>query len=174
MKKMIVLIMFCSAVACHQVKDEPPIGIADPKYSEMARGILISLCKGDLDGFIKSYTDDATYRWNFGDSLVGRQAIYDYWNERRSAVIDTITFKNEAWLAIIANHPPEHIQPGVYVLHWADFKVDYINGSSLNMNIHTVFGFNEQGQVVSTLQYLDRSLIADALMAKSDTVHHRE
>jgi len=169
MKKIIVLLICCSMVACSPSKDEPPIGIADPKYSEMSRGILIALCKGDLEGFINRYTDDATYRWNYGDSLVGRQAILNYWTERRNSVIDTITFTNEAWLAIKANNPPEHIKPGVYVLHWADFKVIYTNGGSLNMNIHTVFGFDDQDNVVSTLQYVDRSLIANALKSSGDS-----
>jgi hypothetical protein len=36
----------------------------------------------------------------------------------------------------------------------------------LKMNIHTVFRFNENSQVESTLQYLDRSLIADAIRPK--------
>lgn len=162
MKKVIVLL--CVALmACNQVKQEPPIEIANPKYIDLSKGVLTALCQGDLEGFIKPYSDNATYRWNYGDSLVGRKAIVDYWTERRNSVIDTITFKNEVWLAFMVNVPPAHMKPGVYVLGWADFTVTYLNGGSLNMNIHTVFGYDSDDQIISTLQYLDRSLIANAL-----------
>jgi ketosteroid isomerase-like protein len=163
MKKLIFLLLSGAMVACNQVKETPPVDIADPKYINRSKEVLTSLCKGDMEGFIKQYADNATYRWNYGDSLVGRQAIVDYWKERRSSVIDTITFKNETWLAIKANVPPAHIKPGVYVLGWADFTVTYVNGSSVDMNIHTVFGYDDHDKIISTLQYLDRSLIADAL-----------
>lgn len=167
MKNSIVVILWCTLIACNQPQEEPPITIADPKYIDTSRSILIALCEGDLEAFIKNYTEDARYRWNYGDSLIGRQAIYDYWKERRTSVIDTITFKNETWLAIKANNPPKHIAPGVYVLNWSDFTVTYSNGSSIDMNIHTVFGFDTQDRLISTLQYLDRSLIADALKPKA-------
>ena len=166
MKKIIVLLICYSLAACNQVKDEPPIGIADPKYIDISRDILTSLCKGDIDAFINHYAEEARYRWNYGDSLIGRQAIYDYWKERRTSVIDTITFRNETWLAIKANNPPKHIPPGVYVLNWSDFTVTYTNGSSIQMNIHSVFGFDKNDRLISTRQYLDRSLIADALKPK--------
>ena len=163
MKKLIFLLICGALLACQQVKETPPVDIADPNYINLSKEVLTSLCQGDMEKFIKRYAENATYRWNYGDSLVGRKAILDYWTERRNSVIDTITFKNEAWLAIKANVPPKHIKPGVYVLSWADFTVTYTNGSSAVMNIHTVFGYDDYDQIISTLQYLDRSLIEDAL-----------
>ncbi len=168
MKKSIVFLLCCVLMACNQTQEEPPIAIADGKYIDISREILTSLCKGDLDAFIKNYAEEARYRWNYGDSLLGRQAIYDYWKERRTSVIDTITFRNETWLAIKANNPPKHITPGVYVLNWSDFTVTYSNGSTIDMNIHTVFGFDTNDRLISTRQYLDRSLIADALKPKAE------
>jgi hypothetical protein len=168
MKKSIVFLLGCVLLACNQTQEEPPIAIADPKYIEISSDILTSLCKGDLESFIKNYAEEARYRWNYGDSLVGRQAIYDYWKERRTSVIDTITYKNETWLAIKANRPPKHITPGVYVLNWSDFTVTYSNGSSIVMNIHTIFGFDTNDRLISTRQYVDRSLIADALKPKTE------
>lgn len=170
MKKFIVLLICYSLVSCNQIMEEPPVGIADPRYIDISRDVLTSLCKGDLDRFINLYADDAKYRWNYGDSLVGKQAIHDYWKERRGSVIDTITFRNETWIAIKANNPPKHIKPGVYVLSWADFTVTYSNGGSMKVNIHTVFGFDDNDRVISTSQYLDRSLIADALKADKDSI----
>lgn len=148
MKKIIILLICGALCACNLVKEKPPIDIADPKYIELSKNVLTSLCKGDMEGFISQYADNAMYRWNYGDSLVGRKAILDYWKERRGSVIDTITFKNEAWLAIQANEPPIHITPGVYVLGWADFTVKYANGSSMDMNVHTVFGYDENEKII--------------------------
>lgn len=168
MKKIIVLLVCGTMAACNLVKEEPPVDIADPKYITLSKEVLNALCRGDMEGFIKPYTEDAIYRWNYGDSLVGRQAILDYWKERRSSVIDTITYKNEAWLAIKANDVPKHIKPGVYALGWADFTVTYTNGSSIDMNIHTIFRYDKDDKIISTLQYLDRSLIANALKPVED------
>lgn len=168
MKKYIILLVCSALAACNLVKEEPPIEIADPKYIRLSQDVLKALCQGDMEKFIKQYSDDATYRWNYGDSLVGRKAIVDYWIERRSNVIDTITFKNETWLAIKANVPPKHIKPGVYVLSWADFTITYINGNTLDMNIHTVFDYNDNDQIITTIQYLDRSLIADEIRPGKD------
>lgn len=163
MKKIIILLICGTLSACNQVKEVPPIELVDPHYVDLSKDILTSLCKGDIDRFIAPYAENTVYRWNYGDSLVGRQAIIDYWKVRRTSVIDTITFKNESWLAIRANNPPAHLKPGVYVLSWADYKVTYTNGSTIDMNIHTVFGFDNNDKVAITIQYLDRSLIENAL-----------
>jgi hypothetical protein len=163
MKKIIILLIYGALGACNQVKEVPPIELVDPKYIDLSKGVLTALCQGDIDRFITPYSENATYRWNYGDSLVGRQAIINYWKARRSSVIDTITFKNESWLAIRANNPPKHLKPGVYVLSWADFTITYTNGSTIDMNIHTVFGYDSNDKVAVTIQYLDRSLIENAL-----------
>jgi len=163
MKKIIILLICGALGACNKITHEPPIEIGDPKYIERSKAVLTALCEGNMDEFIKPYADNARYRWNYGDSLIGRQAIFDYWEKRRTTVIDTITFKNETWLAIKANAPPKHIKPGIYVLSWADFTITYTNGSTVDMNIHTVFGYDGKGDLVSTLQYLDRSLIDSQL-----------
>jgi hypothetical protein len=155
--------LICGAVfSCNQATRELPIEIADEKYVNISRDVLTTLSKGDLDNFIKHFSANSIYRWNFGDSLIGRKAIYNYWNQRRNSVIDTITFSKETWLSIKANQPPSHVVPGVYTLNWADFVVTYTNGNSLNMNIHTVFGFDSNDSIIYTVQYLDRSLISNA------------
>lgn len=162
MKKLMVVLV-AALGACNLETQVPPIELVDPKYIELSRGVLTALCEGDIEKFVSPYTDNATYRWNYGDSLVGRQAIVDYWKVRRTEVIDTITYKNESWLAIKANSTPPHLRPGVYVLSWADFTITYTNGSTIDMNIHTVFGYDSNDNIAITIQYLDRSLIEKAL-----------
>jgi hypothetical protein len=162
MNKMLCMLICGAMFSCNQTPRELPIEIADAKYIDISRDVLSTLSQGNLDGFINHFSANSIYRWNYGDSLVGRKAIYDYWKQRRNSVIDTITFSKETWLSIKANEPPSHVRPGIYALIWADFVVTYANGSSLNMNIHTVFGFDSNDSIVYTLQYLDRSLITNA------------
>lgn len=139
-----------------------PVEFADPKYTEMAKESLRQLAEGDMTGFANGVTDNAVFRWNNGDSLVGKQAIVDYWTDRRTNAIDTITYDKEAWLSIKANNPPTHIAKGVYVFNWAQFHVTYTTGKSIDQNIHNVYHFNDQDKISGMIQYLDRAPIAAA------------
>src|SRR3970040_2788798 len=69
-----------------------PVEFADAKYSEIGKKALDALSKGDMDGWMSNYADNAKYYWNSGDSLVGKPAIDKYWRDRRMNVIETITF----------------------------------------------------------------------------------
>lgn len=104
------------------------------------------------------------YIWNNGDSIVSKKAIAAYWKERRTNVIDTITFKNEAWLAIQANDPPKHIVKGIWLLNWASFTITYSTGKSVTMSIHNAFHFNGADKIDRAIQYLDRGPFAAALV----------
>jgi hypothetical protein len=169
MKNLLLLLTCGILLACNQSKHEsqiaekPPVEIADSKYIDLSKVALTALCQGNVDGFIQSYSDDAKFHWNYGDSLVGRQAILEYWKERRSSVIDTIAFTNEIWLAVKANVPTQNVGPGVYVFSWAQYDIKYLNGNSISMNIHMVFGIDSTDQINFTYQYLDRLLISNAL-----------
>lgn len=139
-----------------------PVEFADPKYTEMAKQSLRQLAEGDMTGFATGLADNAVFRWNNGDSLVSKQAIANYWQDRRTNAIDTIEYSNEAWLAIKANNPPKHIAKGVYVFSWAQFHVTYNTGASIDQNIHNVYQFDDQGKISGMIQYLDRAPIAAA------------
>ncbi len=157
-----MLLISCSQPAQETKPTEAevlPVEFADPKFTEMAKESLRQLAEGDIAGFGNRLADNAIFRWNNGDSIVSKQAIVNFWQDRRTKAIDTITYSREAWLSIKANNPPKHIAKGVYVFNWADFHVTYTTGKSIDQNIHSVFQFNDQGQILGMIQYLDRAPI---------------
>jgi len=171
MKNLLIFILTAIALSGCQPKQEEksestevlPVEFADPKYTEMAKQSLRQLAEGDIAGFANGIADNAVFRWNNGDSLVSKQAIVDYWRDRRTNSIDTIVYSSEAWLSIKANNPPKHIAKGVYVFNWAQFHVTYNTGRSIDQNIHNVYQFDDQGKISGMIQYLDRAPIAAAL-----------
>jgi len=137
---------------------------ADEKYIAIGKESLTQLAKGNVDGFVADYDDNAVFMWSGGDSLANKGAIASYWKDRRANVIDTITYDNEIWLPVKANQAPP--APGVWLLNWANFSVTYKNGKNIKMSIHHAFHFNDSGKIVFAIQYVDRAPIQAALAAK--------
>ena len=172
MKKLLLILMSVLLWSCSQPKEEPvvveprPVDFADAKYTAIGRESLIKLAEGDVDAFLTNFADNAVFVWNNGDSISGKPAITSYWIDRRANAIDTITFKNEAWLPIQANEPPSHIAKGVWLFNWSAFNVSYANGKAVALNIHTVFHFDGSDKIDRVIQYLDRAPINAAMAAK--------
>ena len=151
--------------ATTEVAAEPkPIEISDAKYIEIGKKSLTSLAQGNVDDFVADYGDNAKFYWSGGDSLVTKSAILAYWKDRRANIIDTIAFKTDIWLPVKVNQGPP--TPGIWLLSWADFSVRYKNGKSVNMWIHHVFHFDDNGKIDFATQYVDRAPIQAALAAK--------
>ncbi len=173
MKKLLLVVMSCSLFwSCSPRQQEPPneepkaVDFADAKYTGIGRESLVKLAEGDVDGFLNNFADNAVFAWNNGDSISGKPAILSYWKDRRANAIDTIIFKNEAWLSIQANKPPTHIATGVWLFNWSAFNVSYRNGKAVSLNIHTVFHFDSSDKIDRVIQYLDRAPINAAMAAK--------
>jgi ketosteroid isomerase-like protein len=164
-----LLLLVAGLYACTQPKEPAaeqappaPIEIADDTYVAACQAGLAGMTNGDIDAFVKDLAENCVYRWNYGDSLVGKPAIAAYWKDRRTNVIDKITFDNEIWLPVKVN-ASEQVRPGNWVLSWYRVQSTYKTGKSMSQYIHTVYHFNDQGQVDEVIQYLDRVLIAQAL-----------
>src|SRR5689334_13052764 len=67
------------------------VEFADSKYVDIAKAGMRNLESGDIDAWMANYADNAVYRWNNLDSLVGKAAISDYWKKRRADVIDSMS-----------------------------------------------------------------------------------
>jgi hypothetical protein len=114
MKRLLSVLMGGTLLwSCAQPKEQeavaPPepkaLEFADAKYIDMSREGMTKLAEGNVDAYLNNFADNAVYQWNNGDSIVSKQAILDYWKDRRANVIDTITFTNEAWMALFSiNH----------------------------------------------------------------------
>jgi hypothetical protein len=140
---------------------------ADAKYVEMGKTTLSAFEKGDIDAWLNGFADNAVYAWSAGDSLAGKNAIADYWKNRRANVIDSIKFTNDIWLPIKVNTPQKGPDmPGVWLLSWYQVNVKYKNGKKLSFWVHNDFHYNDNDKVDRAVQYIDRAPINAALGMK--------
>jgi hypothetical protein len=150
-----------------EVKPTPDIEFADAKYTEIGKRGIAALASGDIDAWMSMYADNAKYFWSGGDSLVGKQAIHDYWKDRRGNVIDSITVMNDIWLPVKVNKPQRGPDaPGVWLFSWYEVKVKYKNNQKLSMWIHNDLHFDANDKIDIAVQYIDRAPINAALAKK--------
>ena len=143
-----------------------PVEITDPKYVEIGKGIGAGLTSGDIDAMTSNFADNAKYFWSAGDSLVGKQAIIDYWKDRRGKVIETMSYPQSVWLPIKMNEAQGAATAGVWLLVWNQVAVKYKNGKELKFWAHTDYHFDSNDKVDRVIQYIDRAPINAALAAK--------
>ena len=140
---------------------------ADPKYTDMGKAMIASMSSGNMDGFMNNYADNAVYAWSAGDSLAGKEAISKYWKDRRSNVIDSITFSNDIWLPIKVNTPQRGPDmQGVWLLGWYQVTAKYKNGKKVMFWTHVDHHFDANDKIDRTVQYIDRAPINAALGTK--------
>ena len=133
----------------------------------MGKTSLTALANGDIDGWGASLADNVVYIWSSGDSLVGKQAVINYWKDRRGNVIDSLSFVNDIWLPIKVNTSQKGPDiPGVWLCSWYQSQVKYKNGKKLFVGIHTVSHYDANDKVDRVVQYLDRAPINAALGVK--------
>jgi hypothetical protein len=137
---------------------------ADAKYTDMGKKNLTQLSSGDIDGWVSAYADNARFVWSAGDSLAGKAAITDYWKNRRTKVIDSITFSNDIWLPIKVNQPQKGPDlPGVWLLSWYQVNVKYKNGKKLAFWMHVDNHYDSNDKIDRSVQYIDKAPINKAL-----------
>jgi hypothetical protein len=141
-----------------------PVEFADTKYMDMGKKDLAALASGDVDAWMNSYADNAVYVWSAGDSLSGKAAIANYWKNRRSKVIDSISFPSAIWLPIKINQPQQGPDlPGNWLLGWHLTVVKYKNGKKLGFWVHVDNHYNSDDKIDRTIEYIDRAPINKAL-----------
>jgi ketosteroid isomerase-like protein len=140
--------------------------IGDMKLVDIAKKSSQYLESGDIDSWMATFADNATYRWNNLDSVVSKAAISDYWKKRRTDIIDSISFSNEIWMAIKVNRAQSPMQmTGNYVLGWHLVNARYKTGKSMTQRVHTTYHFNDAGLIDRVSAYMDKAPI-NAAMAK--------
>jgi len=152
-----------AAATVDSTKTVAPVEIADAKYSEMGKKSLEALSKGDMDAWMSNYADNAKYYWNSGDSLVGKPAIDKYWRDRRTNVIETITFDKHIWLPIKVNEKGNVPMDGYWLLAWYKTTAKYKGGKSMTQWIHTTFHFDANDKIDMVNQYVDMAVIREAM-----------
>lgn len=142
---------------------KPATEVLDLSEAESVKAGFAALSKGDVDGMVASYDDNARYLWSAGDSAVGKQAITDYWKGRWK-LIDSLNFSEIIVLPIRVNESqsPQYASTGKWVLAWTFSHVKYKNGKKLHFWVHTDYHFNAAGKVDNVIQYIDRHPIIEA------------
>jgi len=145
-------------------KTPPQSEFADAKYADMGKKMIDQMSKADMDGYVSNFADNAVYAWSAGDSLAGKEAISKYWKDRRSKVIDSISFSNDIWLPIKVNTPQKGPDmAGVWLLGWYQVNVKYKNGKKLGFWTHVDSHFDSNDKIDRTVQYIDMAPINKAL-----------
>lgn len=133
------------------------LSVADPIKKSFA-----AFSKGDVDGMTADFDDNIRYTWSGGDSVIGKQAVKDYYTGRLK-LIQSISFSNEIVLPIQVNESQSPAAPvGKWVLYWTMTDVTYKNGKNLKFWMHNVNHFNDAGKVDFVGQYMDRHPIMEA------------
>lgn len=175
MKNLIALALLVGALwSCSQPKpeattpaEEPkpqPIEFADAKYSDICKQSLTALASKDVDAFVSSMAENSIYRFNSGDSIVGKAAITTYWKDRMTNAIDKLEFSNDIWLSLKVNESTQGVNTGNWVLGWFQVTASYVTGKSMSQNIHTLYHFNGNGKIDEVIQYMDRAPINAAMI----------
>jgi hypothetical protein len=117
----------------------------------------------DAEGYVANMADDVKFRWSNGDSLVGKQAVKDYYTGRFN-IIDSISFSNPIFLPVMANQSPNGGQTpaGKWMLDWFMVHVKYKNNKELRYWVHNAMHYNSAGKIDETAQYMDRHPIIEA------------
>lgn len=138
--------------------------IGDTKYVDLAKAGVANLASGDIDTWMTSFADNAIYRWNNLDSLIGKPAIVDYWKKRRSDAIDTMSFSGDVWMPVkvLVSQGGGQLT-GNYALCWQLVHAKYKTGKSMTQRVHTIYHFDDNDKIDRVLQYLDRAPIIAAM-----------
>ncbi len=159
-KKFLSVFSAILLLACTAQAQTAPAEFADAKYMDMGKQMMKNFETGNIDEYGQMFADNAVYLWSAGDSLAGKQAIIDYWKDRRKNVIETIQFSNDIWLPIKINQPQQGPDmPGIWLLSWHQVNATYKNGKSLQFWVHTDYHFNSNNKVDRVVQYMDRAPI---------------
>ena len=157
-----------SATPPPQTPVEPPQAeLVDGRYAEIGKQGIAALAAGDIDKWMEPFADNARYLFNAGDSLVGKQAIADYWKDRRTNVIEKIEFTSDIWTPLKINKPQKGPdRAGVWLLCWYKVTASYKGGGTMSQWIHTDLHFDANDKIDLVVQYLDRAAIAAAMPKK--------
>ena len=148
-------------------KKTQPVEFADMKYTDIGKAGIQQLTNADIDGWMGAFADNAVYIWSAGDSLAGKKAIGDYWKDRRTKVIDSLSFTNDIWLPIKVNQSQRGPDlPGVWLMGWYQFNSKYKNGQRVVGWMHVDMHFDNNDKIDRFVQYIDRAPITAALSKK--------
>lgn len=145
-------------------KPQAPVElIMDSNFVNGTKATMAAFENKDIEGYTADMADNVRFNWSGGDSLVGKQAVKDYYTGRFS-IIDTIRFSNPIFLPVKANVSPNGgaTAAGKWMLDWYMVNVKYKNGKRIGFWVHNAMHYNDAGKIDQVAQYIDRHPIMEA------------
>ncbi len=142
---------------------KPASEMLDLSEGDAVKSSMTAFSKADIEGMTALYDDNVRFLWSSGDSLIGKQAVKDYYTGRWK-LIDSLNFSEQIVLPVKVNEmqTATNPAPGKWVLHWGFVHVKYKNGKKLNFWVHNDYHYNDAGKVDVAIQYIDRHPIMEA------------
>lgn len=141
---------------------KPASELLDVSAGESVKKSFEAFAKGDVDGMVAEFDDNIRYVWSGGDSLVGKEAVADYYKGRWN-LIESLSITEPIVLPVQVNETKSKYAPtGKWVLYWGMVDVKYKNGKNLNFWMHNVNHYNNAGKIDFIGQYIDRHPIIEA------------
>lgn len=142
---------------------KPATELLDISAGDAVKKSFDAFSKGDVDGMTADFDDNIRYTWSGGDSLIGKQAVKDYYAGRLK-LIKSISFSNQIILPLQVNvsQQPAAAPPGKWVLYWQMTDVTYKNDKNIKFWGHSVNHYNDAGKIDFVGMYLDRHPIMEA------------
>ena len=144
--------------------EKPPVElIMDSSLLASTQATMAAFQNKDVEGYTANMDDNVKFRWSSGDSLVGKQAVKDFYTGR-FAIIKTIKFSNPIFLPLMANQSPNGgaTAAGKWMLNWYMVDLTYTNDKNLKFWVHNAQHYNDAGKIDETVQYIDRHPIMEA------------
>ncbi len=142
----------------------PAAEFAPDSYMDLGRKALQQFASGDIDNWKNNFAENAVYVWSTGDSIAGREAIAQYWKDRRKNVVESITTSNDIWLPVKINRPQQGPDlPGIWLLNWHQVQATYKSGKSLTFWVHIDYHFDANDKIDRMISYVDRAPINEAI-----------
>lgn len=137
--------------------------INDSNFINSVKAAFTAFENKDIEGYTANLADNVMFRWSSGDSLVGKQAVKDYYTGRFN-IIDNIKYSNHIFLPMMSNVSPNGgVTPaGKWMLTWFQTNVKYKNGKAIQFWAHNAQHYNDAGKIDIFAQYIDRHPIMEA------------
>jgi len=135
--------------------------VLPPSSTDGLKKAIEGYASGDMSAFTANMDDNVKFYYPVpGDSLVGKQAVVDFYTKRRSTA-DSIMVINPVYLGI-RNATNGAVAQGDWLMAWYTFAIKYKNGKRIALPIHTVQHLNAAGKIDIMAMYYDFHRVMEA------------
>lgn len=132
-----------------------------PSSTDIVKKAIEAYAAGDIATFTSNMDDNIKFYYpGPGDSLIGKQAVNDFYAKRRD-VAESIQVVNPVFLGM-KNNTNDAVAKGDWLMSWYTFVIKYKNGKSLALPIHTVQHMNAAGKADIMAMYYDMARVMQA------------